>query len=100
MTFLKTKKNINGDSATKIVRTPGTCGGSPRIDGTRIRVMDVVEKYEFLDYTPEKIAESFRLSLAQVFAALSYYYENPKEINAEIKDHDEFVKKLRGNGRN
>ncbi len=80
---------------SRIVKDKAVCGGSPRIEGTRIRVMDVVEKYEFLGYSPEKIAEAFNVSLAQVFSALSYYHEHPEEIHEEIRDHEEFVKKLR-----
>ena len=79
----------------KIVKTKDVCGGSPRIDGRRIRVMDIVETYEFLGYSPEKIAEEFELSLAEVFAALQYYYEHPQEIRDEIREHKEFVEKLK-----
>lgn len=80
---------------SKIVKDSVVCGGSPRIEGTRVRVMDVVEKYEFLGYSPEKIAEAFRISLAQVFSALSYYYEHPIEIRGEVKEHSDLVDKLR-----
>ncbi len=79
----------------KIVKTKDICGGSARIDGRRIRVMDVVETYEFLGYSPEKIAEEFDLSLSQVFAALQYFYEHPQEIRDEIREHKEFVEKMR-----
>lgn len=78
-----------------ITKNKEVCGGSPRIDGTRIRVMDVVEKYEFLGYSPEKIAEAFGISISQVFGALYYYHENPNEIKQEIKNHKEFVENLR-----
>ncbi|MBI4020530.1 MAG: DUF433 domain-containing protein [Candidatus Aenigmarchaeota archaeon] len=80
---------------SRIVTDKEVCGGSPRIEGTRIRVMDVVEEYEFLGYNPERIAESFGISLAQVFAALAYYYEHSEEIKAEIREHKDFVERLR-----
>lgn len=93
MSLLKTESK-------RIVKKEGVCGGSPVIEGTRIRVMDVVECYEFLKYSPEKIAKEFNLTLVQVFSALTYYYEHPKEINDEIREHTDFVQKLKGNGRN
>lgn len=83
-----------------ITKNRDVCGGSPRIEGTRIRVMDVVEKYEFLGYSPEKIAEAFGISISQVFGALCYYHENPEEIKGEIREHKEFVEKLRAGNAN
>jgi len=80
---------------SRIVKDKRICGGSPVLERTRIRVMDVVEKYEILGYPPEKIAEAFGISLAQVFSALAYYYEHPKEIKAEIREHEEFIMKMK-----
>lgn len=79
---------------SRVVKKPEICGGSPTIEGTRIRIMDIVEEYEFLGTPPEEIAEEFGISLAQVFSALAYYHENREEIQEEIKGHKEFVKKL------
>jgi uncharacterized protein (DUF433 family) len=62
-----------------IVSTPGTCGGKPRIAGTRIRVQDVVVWHEAWGLSPEEIVTDFpQLTLAQVHAALAYYYEYRK----------------------
>ncbi|MBI4182101.1 MAG: DUF433 domain-containing protein [Candidatus Aenigmarchaeota archaeon] len=83
------------ESTSRIVKDQSVCGGSPRIEGTRIRVMDVVEKYEFLEYSPNEVAEAFAISLAQVFSALAYYYEHPEEIKEEMRAHEEFIEKLR-----
>ncbi|MFO7968260.1 MAG: DUF433 domain-containing protein [Archaeoglobaceae archaeon] len=69
--------------------------GAARIAGTRIRVMDVVEKYVVLSYSPEEIAKAFDISLAEVHEALSYYYENPEEIRDDLRKHEEFVEKFR-----
>jgi len=68
-----------------IVQVEGVCGGRPTIRGTRITVQAVVEKIR-LGQTPEEIVASYpeRLTLAHVYDALSYYYENPEEIEAEI----------------
>ncbi len=70
------------DIGTFIVRTPGTCGGRPRIAGTRITVRNVVTWIE-MEWTPEKIVSEYgHLSLAQIYAALAYYYANRQELDA------------------
>lgn len=68
-----------------IVRVEGVCGGWPVIRGTRITVQAVVEKIR-QGQTPEDIVASYpeRLTLAHIYDALSYYYENPEEIEAQI----------------
>lgn len=69
--------------------------GSARIEGTRVRVRDVVEKHIVLGYSPEDIASAFNLPLAAVYEALSYYYEHSGEIQEEIRKDKEFVEKFR-----
>ncbi len=69
-----------------IVSTEGTVSGSPRIVGTRVRVMDVVESYQELGWTLEKIAEQYSLDMEQVMDALRYYYRNTEQIRDEIRD--------------
>lgn len=68
-----------------IVRVEGVCGGWPTVRGTRITVQAIVEKIR-LGQTPEEIVASYpeRLTLAHVYDALSYYHENPEEIEAQI----------------
>lgn len=69
---------------TLIVRTPGTCGGRPRIAGTRIAVENIAIDFN-AGMTPQQIIdERPHLTLAQVYAALAYYYANKKQIDAEI----------------
>ena len=71
-----------------IRKVEGMCGGRPCIDGTRVRVVTIV----FLQkegHTPEQILEKYPdLNLAQVHAALTYYYDNPEEIDAYIAEDD------------
>ncbi len=69
---------------TLIVRTPGTCGGRPRIAGTRITVENIAIDFN-AGMTPQQIIdERPHLTLAQIYAALTYYYANKKQIDAEI----------------
>ncbi len=66
-----------------IVMTPGVCGGKPRIDGTRIRVMDVVAWHVHRGDSIDRILDNFpQLSPGEVHAALSFYYDNVSLIEA------------------
>lgn len=68
-----------------VVKTPGTCGGKARIAGHRIRVQDIVLWNEE-GRSPEEIVGEFpQLSLADVHAALAYYFDHRDEIDAEIR---------------
>jgi len=69
----------------KIVSTEGTVSGSPRVAGTRVRVSDVVESYQELGWSLEKIADQYSLDIEEVLEALRYYYQNPKEIREDIR---------------
>ena len=72
------------DIGTLIVRTPGTCGGRPRIAGTRMSIRSIAIDYK-AGMTPEKIAEEFtHLTFAQIYAGLAYYHANKDEVEAEI----------------
>jgi uncharacterized protein (DUF433 family) len=68
-----------------VTKDPEVCGGKACIDGTRIRVMDIVS-LKRQGYSPEKMLEAYpSLNLAQVYAALSYSYEHPEEIEASFE---------------
>jgi uncharacterized protein (DUF433 family) len=70
-----------------IVRTPGTLGGRPRIDGTRIGVDTIAIRVFRHGIAPEILASDEYwpyVSLAQIYAALAYYHANKSEIDAEI----------------
>ena len=72
------------DIGTLIVRTPGTCGGRPRIAGTRITVENIAIDSNAGMSPQQIIDERTHLNLAQVYAALAYYYANKKQIDGEI----------------
>jgi uncharacterized protein (DUF433 family) len=69
-----------------ITKDPGVCGGKACIDGGRIRVMDIVS-LKRQGKTPEQMLEDYpSLDLAQIYAALSYSYEHPEEIEASFEE--------------
>lgn len=68
-----------------IVATAETCGGKPRIAGSRIRVKDVVIWHIHQGMTPlEIVAKWPHLTLAAIYAALAYYHDHREVLNAEI----------------
>ena len=66
------------------------CGGSPVIEGTKFTVRSVVNYVLKQGISPEELVKEFHhLSLAQVYDALSYYYDNEEEIERELSQHTE-----------
>jgi uncharacterized protein (DUF433 family) len=57
---------------TYIVRTPGVCGGKPRIEGHRIKVEHIAVCHERIGMSPDEIVNCHpTITLAQVHAALA-----------------------------
>ena len=81
--------------ANHIESTPGTCGGKPRIAGTRIRVQDVVVWTEQGQSLDEIVTDFPHLTLADVHAALAYYHDHREEIDRQMRDADEFVARMK-----
>lgn len=81
--------------AHKIARDKKICGGKACIEGTRIRVVDIIERYKMLKEKPEEIANAFDIPIESVFAALAYYYEHAAEMKKEIDNDKELVKKIK-----
>ena len=68
-----------------IASDPKVCGGSPCIKGTRVTVRTVVVYALHYGISPEDLLGYYpHLSLASIYDALSYYYDNREEIDAEI----------------
>ena len=79
-----------------IEMTPGVCGGKPRIAGTRIRVEDIVVWHELQGKSPNEIVADFpQLSLADVHAALAYYFDHLDEIQRQMHEAREFAAKMK-----
>ncbi len=75
--------------------TPGVSGGKPRIAGHRITVQNIVIWHERMGMSADEIATEYGLTLADVFAALTYYYDHRVEIDDSIRSDTEFVAELR-----
>lgn len=72
------------DIGSMIDASPDFKNGRPCIAGTGITVHRIAIWYK-LGHSPEEIARRYgHLSVAQVFAALTYYHANRDEIEAAI----------------
>jgi uncharacterized protein (DUF433 family) len=70
------------ETTPQIVKTEDVLGGEPRIENHRIGVYHVYQRYVEGDDTPEEIATSYGLSVAEVHAALAYAFSHPEEMRA------------------
>ena len=82
------------DIVTLIVRDPDICGDRPRIANTRITVGRIATLWK-QGLTPEEIADNWGyLSMAQVYAALTYYHANREEIEMllarDLADYEKY----------
>lgn len=71
-----------------IVKRPDYCGGKAAIDNTRVRVNNVAFLHKE-GKSPGEIKTIYPdLSLAQIHAALAYYYDHRDEIESELAEDD------------
>jgi uncharacterized protein (DUF433 family) len=72
-----------------ISRRPDIRGGRPCIAGTGVSVRRIAQWHN-MGQIPEEVVQTFGgyLSLAQVHAALAYYYANQGEIDADLAAED------------
>jgi uncharacterized protein (DUF433 family) len=82
--------------AELIVKTPGVVSGQPRIAGTRIKVKHVYTWVERMGMTPAQVVASYsHLTMAQVHAALAYYWLHQGEIEQDIENEEKLVAELK-----
>ena len=75
--------------------TPGIAGKKPRVAEHRITVQNIVIWHERIGKSIDEIATEYDLTLADVHAALAYYYGHRSEIDCDIEESEAFVKALR-----
>ncbi len=60
-------------------------GGEPIVEGTRTGVRHIILLFQS-GKDPEEIADIQRITLAQVYDAISYFYDNEAEIEHYIRN--------------
>ena len=70
--------------------------GRPWLDDSNVKVIEVVLDHLAYGWDAETIQENhLNLSLAQVYAALAWYYDHQTDMDAEIERQDERLRALR-----
>ncbi len=75
--------------------TPGVAGGKPRVAGHRIKVQDIAVWHERMGKSVDEIADEYDLTLAEVYAALAYYFDHREIIDKSIEEGQAFVGAMR-----
>lgn len=71
----------------KLEKATGEPYGAAHIRGTDITVYQIVLQHHVDQMTPDEIASVFELDVADIYAALAYYYDNKAVIDRELAEH-------------
>jgi uncharacterized protein (DUF433 family) len=86
-------------SINLIVSNPKIRSGRPIIDGTTLRVQDIAIAHVHKGYTLDEVVKAYpTVTLAQVHAALAYYYEHREEIDQQIAADDKLYQESKEQG--
>jgi uncharacterized protein (DUF433 family) len=72
---------VTVESYRYIIKTPGVCGGNPRIENTRIRVHDVIGLLQNGETVESVTRQLPGLTRAQAYECLAYYEDHLAEID-------------------
>ena len=68
----------------------------PTIDGTTMKVVDLVAAQQAYGWSPEELAFQFpHLTLGQIHSALAYYWDHQQELDRDIARDLDIVDELR-----
>lgn len=87
-----------------LVRTPDTCGGRLRIDGTRMTVNQIVTLYK-QGLSAEQIVEQYpHRTLREIYGVLAWYHEHKdefdKELAEEAEEDERIIRDMQGSNSN
>lgn len=83
------------DTIQHIAASPDIAGWKPCIAGHRITAQNVVIRHERMGLSADEIASNYGLSLADVYAALAYYYDHRLERDEAILADKSYIGELR-----
>ncbi len=91
------KMSLTRVSTEHISLNPEIRFGKPCIKGTRIAVIDIVNRYLEMEESLEDIAQDYNLSLASVYSAMAYYYDHREEIEIRRAEGEAFAQEFTQN---
>jgi uncharacterized protein (DUF433 family) len=65
---------------SRIVSDDGIRSGQPRVEGTRVTVLDIKRRVVDEDEDPGVVAGEYDIPMAALFEALAYYYDNRESL--------------------
>lgn len=68
--------------------------GDPRIEGTRIGVLQVYELAVMGEYSAADVADQLGISVGDVYSALAYYYDHPERMRHVRDRHQDATQRL------
>ena len=87
---------MSDTTTQRIVCKPGVCGGKPCVAGTRIRVQDIYVWHDLQGQSADEIVSRFpQLTMADVYAALAYYWDHRDEIQRQMQEQAAFVAEMK-----
>jgi uncharacterized protein (DUF433 family) len=88
---------MNAPTTSHIELRPNRAGQQRAlIAGTRVRVQDIYAFSEVQGKTPDEIVAALpHLTLGQVHAALSYYFDHREEILREMQEDADFAERMK-----
>jgi uncharacterized protein (DUF433 family) len=87
---------MNQTTTERIVSRPEVCGGKACIAGTRIRVQDIFVWHELQGLSADEIVSRFQhIHMADVYAALAYYWDHRDEIQSQMREETAFVEQMK-----
>jgi uncharacterized protein (DUF433 family) len=78
-----------------IVRDPEIRSGNPRVEGTRITVIDIKRRVIDGDEDPFTVASEYEIEISAVFEALAYFYENAEEMRERENKREQQLGEIR-----
>ena len=73
---------------------PGYSGGEPHIKDRRVKVRNIVYWHKRMGLTLDEIAYEYSVGLADIHAALAYYYAHREAVDQDIRDQEAFDEAL------
>ena len=71
--------------------------GVPYVEGTRIKVVELVLDHKAYGWSPEELHfQHPQLTLGQIHSALAYYWDHQDELDADVQARMARVRELRG----
>lgn len=93
--YIRADKMDSVQAIEHIAINPEVRNGRAYIRGTTVTVSDVVIAMLYHQQNADGIAEWYGLSLPEVYAALSYYYENKEQLDGQIREQIRRAEALR-----